>query len=191
MSMNRLAIVFICLVVAGPAHAHVGQGMGYALASGVAHPFAGLDHVAAMLSVGLWAALAGGRRLWVWPLAFVAAMLAGGLLGGSGIALPAVEPAIAGSVAILGLLVASGARVPMSTGAALIALFAVFHGHAHGVAAPTQGWASYAAGFAVATVALHLVGIGLGCALERGIGRLPVRAIGAATAVLGVFILLR
>jgi urease accessory protein len=191
MSMNRLAIVFICLVVADPAHAHVGQGVGYTLASGVAHPFSGLDHVAAMLSVGLWAALAGGRRLWVWPLAFIAAMLVGGFLGGSGIALPAVEPAIACSVAILGLLVASGTQVRISAGAALIALFAVFHGHAHGAEAPVQGWASYAAGFALATAALHLVGVGLGCVLERGTGRLPVRAIGAATAVLGVFILLR
>jgi urease accessory protein len=189
--MGRLAIAFVCLVAAGPAHAHVGQSLGFSFASGAAHPFAGFDHLAAMVAVGLWAALAGGRRMWVWPFAFVAAMLAGGLLGRGGFGLPAVEPAIALSIVMLGLLVACGIRAPMTAGAALLALFAVFHGHAHGAEAPAQGWEGYAAGFAATTALLHLIGIGLGCALQRGIGLLPVRAIGAATAVLGVFILLR
>jgi urease accessory protein len=188
--MLRWAIVAVLVLLTAPAHAHVGQPTGFSMAGGFAHPFAGLDHLAAMVAVGLWAAMAGGRRMWIWPLAFVAAMLGGGFLGQYGVALPVVEPAIAASVAVLGLLVASGVGAPVSIGAVLIGLFAVFHGHAHGTEAPADGWAGYAAGFVLATALLHLAGITLGAGLQRAVGALPLRGLGLATALFGASLLM-
>jgi urease accessory protein len=187
--MRRLLPITLLVVAATPAYAHVGQHLGFSAASGFAHPLMGIDHLAAMIAVGLWAAIAGGKRIWIWPAAFVVAMLVGGLIGHAGIELPQVEPVIALSVVVLGLLVATGVSAPIPVGAALIAVFAIFHGHAHGAEAPAEGWAGYALGFAAATALLHLVGIGVGLGLQRVVGTLPVRALGAATAALGVFIL--
>ena len=189
MIVGRVLLAASMLAVASPASAHVGQGLGFSIAGGFAHPFLGLDHLAAMVAVGLWAALAGGKRLWVWPAAFVSAMLVGGFIGHAGIEFPQVEPAIAVSVITLGLLVATGLKAPMPIGAALVAAFAIFHGHAHGAEAPAEGWAGYATGFVLATAMLHRIGIGVGTGLQRGIGALPVRALGIATALFGVFIL--
>ena len=137
---------------------------------GFQHPLGGLDHLAAMVAVGLWAGIAGGRRVWVWPLAFVAMMVVGGLLGRAGVALPMVEPVIALSVVVLGVLVAATIRVPVALGAVIVAVFAIFHGHAHGAEAPETGWLGYAAGFVVATALLHAVGIAIARLLERGVG---------------------
>jgi urease accessory protein len=184
-----LAILFG--LAATPALAHVGVGSHFSFLHGFEHPFGGLDHLAAMIAVGLWGAVAGGRRVWAWPLAFVATMIVGGILGRAGVALPMVEPAIALSVVILGMLVAATVRVPVALGAAIVAVFAIFHGHAHGAEAPETGWLGYAAGFVIATALLHTVGIGIARLLERGAGLVPVRAIGAATAVLGVFLLVK
>jgi urease accessory protein len=189
--MQRLFPSTLFLVAATPAFAHVGQHVGFSTASGFAHPLMGLDHLAAMIAVGLWAAMAGGKRIWIWPAAFVIAMLVGGVIGRAGIELPQVEPVIALSVVVLGVLIATGISAPIPAGAVLIAAFAVFHGHAHGAEAPAEGWAGYALGFAAATALLHVVGIGVGLGLQRTIGILPVRAIGAATAALGVFILMQ
>ncbi len=189
--MRRLLPITLFLVAATPACAHVGQHLGFSAASGFAHPLMGLDHLAAMIAVGLWAAMAGGKRIWIWPAAFVIAMLVGGFIGHAGIDLPQVEPVIALSVVVLGLLVATGISAPIPVGAVLIAAFAIFHGHAHGAEAPAEGWAGYALGFAAATALLHLVGIGVGLGLQRVVGKLPVRALGAATAALGVFILMQ
>lgn len=186
--LRRAAVATLMLVLAGPAQAHVGQHLGFSVAGGFAHPFAGLDHLAAMIAVGLWGAMAGGKRTWIWPLAFVSAMLTGGFLGHAGVGLPAVGSAIAVSVVVLGLLVATGVSAPLPVGAALIAVFAIFHGHGHGAEAPADGWAGYAAGFALATALLHIVGIGLGVGLQRSLGALPVRGLGVVTAVLGAFI---
>lgn len=189
--MRRVLLSTLFLVAATPAFAHVGQHLGFSAASGFAHPLRGLDHLAAMIAVGLWAAMAGGKRIWIWPAAFVVAMLVGGFVGHAGIELPQVEPAIALSVVVLGLLVAAGVSAPIPVGAVLIAAFAIFHGHAHGAEAPAEGWAGYAVGFAAATALLHVVGIGVGLGLQRTIGALPVRALGAATAALGVFIMMQ
>ena len=189
MIVGRVLLAASMLAVASPASAHVGQGLGFSIAGGFAHPFFGLDHLVAMVAVGLWAALAGGKRLWVWPAAFVSAMLMGGFIGHAGIELPHVEPAIAASVIALGLLVATGLKAPVPLGAALIAAFAIFHGHAHGAEAPAEGWAGYAAGFVLATAMLHSIGIGVGTGFQWGIGALPVRALGVVTALFGVFIL--
>ena len=184
-----LAILFG--LAATPALAHVGVGDHFSFMHGFRHPLGGVDHVAAMIAVGLWGAVAGGRRVWVWPAAFVATMIVGGILGRNGVALPMVEPAIGLSVVILGVLVATTVRVPVMLGVVIVAGFAVFHGHAHGAEAPESGWLGYAAGFVIATALLHAVGIGVARLLERGAGLVPVRAIGAATAVLGVFLLIK
>ena len=184
-----LAILFG--LAATPAFAHVGVGTHFSFMHGFQHPLGGLDHLAAMIAVGLWAGIAGGRRVWVWPLAFVAMMIVGGILGRAGIALPMVEPAIALSVVVLGVLVAATIRVPVAVGAIIVAVFAIFHGYAHGAEAPQTGWLGYAAGFVVATALLHLVGIAIARLLERGSGLIPVRALGSATAALGVFLLVK
>ena len=110
----------------------------------------------AMVAVGLWAGLNGGRALWAWPVAFVGVMLAGGALGMAGVAVPMVEPGILASVIVLGLLVLTAARLPVALGAALVGVFALLHGHAHGAELPTEAAAAtYAAGFALATALLH------------------------------------
>jgi urease accessory protein len=184
-----LAILFG--LFATPALAHVGVGDHFSFMHGFQHPLGGPDHLAAMIAVGLWGAIAGGRRVWVWPLAFVATMIAGGILGRAGVALPMVEPAIALSIIVLGLLVAATVRVPVALGAVIVAAFAIFHGHAHGAEAPDTGWLGYAAGFVIATALLHAIGIGVARLLERGSGLVPIRAIGGATAALGVFLLIR
>ncbi len=173
-------------LLATPALAHVGHGATSGFAAGFGHPLSGLDHMTVMIAVGLWAALKGGRALWIWPATFVGIMLAGGGLGMAGIAMPFVEPAILASVVALGLLVALAIDLPVAAGAAIIGLFALFHGHAHGTEIPeTASGIEYLAGFAVATALLHATGI----AAALGLGsryRGAIRAAGAACAVVGV-----
>ena len=116
----------------------------------------------AMVAVGLWAGLNGGRALWVWPVAFVGVMVAGGALGIAGVPLPMVEPGILASVVVLGLLVLAAAQLPVALGAAIVAVFALLHGHAHGAELPAEAAAvTYAAGFAIATALLHALGLGV------------------------------
>jgi urease accessory protein len=177
------------LVVASTASAHTGLETRFTLVDGALHPLGGLDHLAAMISVGIWAALAGGRRMWVWPAAFVLMMLVGGFIGHAGVGFPAVEPAIALSVIVLGLAVALGVKAPLAAGAALIGVFALFHGHAHGAEAPAAGWYGYATGFALSTALLHAVGIAIGFGIAGLAGRRSAQIIGAATAALGVFLM--
>jgi urease accessory protein len=189
--MNRglLALLLLATSVA-PASAH-GTGAGGSFAAGVMHPLFGADHVAAMVAVGLWAAIAGGARIWLWPAAFVGAMLLGAVAGSIEMPLAMIEPVIAGSVVVLGLLVASGAKVPGVVGAALVAVFGVFHGHAHGAEAGGASFLPYAAGFAAATVALHLVGIVIG-RLVAGADRVwPARGLGLATGAVGIALLVK
>src|SRR6185503_8503057 len=131
--------------------------------------------------------LNGGRALWAWPVAFVGVMAAGGALGIAGVPVPMVEPGILASVVVLGLLVLAAARLPVALGAALVAVFAVLHGHAHGVELPSgAAAASYAAGFALATALLHAVGIGIASLRRSDSSHLIVRAAGAVVAVAGV-----
>ena len=177
------AILF--LAAAMPAYAHVGTGSTSSFAAGFAHPVSGLDHMTVMVAVGLWAALKGGKAIWAWPLAFVGVMLVGGALGMLHVPVPFVEPGILASVVTLGLLVALAIDLPVSAGVAIIGLFALFHGHAHGTEVPKNaGGLDYMAGFAVATALLH--GIGIAAALGLGMRfRSLVRAAGAACAAVG------
>jgi urease accessory protein len=149
------------------------------LLSGLLHPFSGLDHLAAMLAVGFWSAIA-SRRMWVAPMAFANMLLVGALMGMSGITLPAVEPLIAASLLVLGLLVATRAELPTSVSVALAGGFAVFHGMAHGTELAGLGWFAPLLGMVMGTVALHLAGMGAGLALKE---KNPWWARGAGTAV--------
>jgi urease accessory protein len=150
--------------------------------SGFLHPLHGADHLVAMLAVGIWGALAGGRAIRVWPIAFVATMLVGFASAAAGIAVPLVEPAILSSIVVLGLLVAFAAEAHLWLGAAIIGLFAFFHGHAHGTEAVSASAIAYAAGLMFATGALHTAGIGL-CRVAGGsMPRVALRAAGAVAA---------
>lgn len=176
-----------------PALAHVGVGAAAGAAHGFAHPFAGLDHVLAMVAVGLYAAQLGGRAIWLVPGAFVATMIAGGMLGYAGVPLPMVEQGIGLSVVAMGLAVAFGVRLPTVAACALVGLFALFHGHAHGSeGAALASFLPYAAGFVAATVLLHMAGVALGLGLNRLGGRIALRAhqaAGLAGALAGIAIL--
>ncbi|WP_192253723.1 HupE/UreJ family protein [Mesorhizobium silamurunense] len=178
------AILF--LAAAMPAYAHVGIGATSSFATGFAHPLSGLDHMAVMIAVGLWAAMKGGRAVLAWPLAFVGVMLVGGALGMLHVPVPFVEPGILASVVALGLLVALAVDLRVSAGVAIIGVFALFHGHAHGTEVPENaGGLEYMAGFAVATVLLHAIGIAAALRLGHRF-RALARVAGAACAAVGV-----
>lgn len=143
-----------------PAFAHLDPAAHGSLAAGFTHPLFGMDHVLAMVVVGLWAAMLGGRALFLVPVAFVSTMLAGFLLALTGAPLPLVEPVILGSIVVLGLLVALARPVPLWASVSLVGAFALFHGFAHGGELGGAGALDYAQGFALATTLLHLTGIG-------------------------------
>jgi len=152
--------------------------------AGLAHPVTGLDHLLAMVAVGVWAAALGGAARWIVPAAFVALMALGALLGVNAAGLPAVEHMVAASVVALGLLIAFRAKLPAAWAAALVGLFALFHGYAHGAEAP-QGMslAIFGVGFMAMTAGLHIAGLGVGTLLRDGIVQ---RLAGALTAAAGV-----
>lgn len=183
--IRTLVLVPLCLF-AGAASAHTGQHAVAGFSSGFGHPFSGLDHLLAMIAVGLWAAQQGGRALWAVPAAFVAAMGLGGALAWAGGELPQVETGIAVSVLALGLLVATRRRWAVPAGMAVVAVFALFHGYAHGLEMPQAASpALYAAGFVLATVFLHGVGIAGSLA-----GRRAVQVAGAGIATVGLALIL-
>lgn len=174
----------------GAAQAHTLGGSGAGFVAGFAHPLGGLDHVLAMVAVGLWAAQLGGRATWQVPLAFVATMAVGGMLGFSGVALPSVELGIAGSLLVLGAMVAAAVRLPVALGAGLVGFFALFHGHAHGAEMPAIASAGlYAFGFMLATALLHAAGLVAGLGLKHRAAEWVVRLGGAGVAAAGVVLL--
>jgi len=185
-----MRLILICVALTGalvsPAFAHTGVGPVDSFASGLAHPLNGTDHILAMVAVGLWAVLAGGRAIWIWPTSFVATMLAGFAAATLGLQVPLVEPAIWSSIIILGLFVALAVRAPVWPGAVLPGLFAFFHGHAHGTEVAAASLIPYAAGFALATVGLHAAGIGLGLLAERSRGGVALRVLGGLAVLGGV-----
>ncbi len=184
--MNAFSIIALLILGVTPALAHVGHGATESFAAGIVHPLGGLDHVAVMVAVGLWAALQGGRALWVWPCAFVGVMLIGGALGMTHVALPFVEPAILASVVALGLMVALAVEMPVALGALVVGAFALFHGHAHGSeVAENLGGIEYMAGFALATATLHLTGIGFAQLMTRAQLRPAIRVAGALCVAIG------
>jgi urease accessory protein len=194
--MNRLlTFLFACGLAVLPvtAFAHTGLGDTSGFAHGMAHPVSGLDHVLAMIAVGVFAYQLGGRALWLVPGTFVFLMAGGGALGMAGISVPYVETGIALSVIVLGAIIALGVRAPVAIAMAIVGVFAIFHGHAHGAEMPADAsGAAFAAGFMLATALLHGTGLALGFAIGRAgeiRGPLVVRAAGAMTALAGVGLL--
>jgi len=179
-------------IIPSVALAHTGAHTS-GFAHGFAHPISGLDHVLAMVMVGLFAYQLGGRALWIVPLAFVSAMSVGGALGLAGIGVPFIEIGIALSVVVLGALVASNARTPVIAAVAMVGFFAIFHGYAHGAEMPANAAAlTYAIAFLIATALLHLTGAALGLGIDKAgqrTGSAFVRVAGAfgLVAGLGIF----
>jgi urease accessory protein len=175
--------------VAQNAQAHTFGAYGAGFAAGVAHPFIGLDHLAAMLAVGLWAAQLGGVALWRVPAAFVVMMAAGAGLAFIGVAFPSVETGIASSLLVLGLLVGFAAHLPTAAGMLLTGVFALFHGYAHGAELPQAATPlGYALGFLLASVTLHGLGLFAGRMLH-GRAAWLLRAAGAVIAAGGLALL--
>jgi urease accessory protein len=185
----RLAAAFI--LVPSLALAHPGHGAAPDMLHGFLHPLGGLDHVLAMVAVGLFAVQLGGRALWLVPGSFVATMAAAGLLGMTGFEVPYVEIGIALSVVVLGAAIALRLTMPVAAAMALVAFFAVFHGYAHGAEMPdTASGFAYGAGFVAATAILHSAGIALGFVIGRAASAQRLARIGgAATALVGAALL--
>jgi urease accessory protein len=178
-----LAPSLCCLLIPAVASAHVGAGATHGLAAGLAHPFLGLDHVAAMAATGLWASMLGGRAGAAAAAGFLSLMAGGAAWGMAGGALPAVETGIALSALALGLCVALRWKASAMAAAGVAALFALFHGYAHGAEAPlAAGAGGYAVGFLIAAAALIGLGAAAGRALREGAA---LRAAGGAIAMLG------
>ena len=166
--------------------AHVQQGQAAGFLTGLRHPVSGLDHVLAMIAVGLWGAQLGAPAVWVLPVTFPMVMAFGGFLGLVGIPVPGVEVGIAASAILLGLVVAREARPPLVVAAVLVGFFAIFHGHAHGTELPAgQSGLMYSIGFVVATGCLHGVGIAIGVIHRWPLGSAAMRVAGAAVTVAG------
>lgn len=188
--MLRRILLSLALTAAAtvPAFAHLDPGAHGSFAAGFSHPYFGIDHVLAMVAVGLWAALQGGRAVWVVPCAFVGTMAIGFAAALVGVPLPFVEPVVLASVVFLGIAVALALPVSTAAVAALVAFFALFHGHAHGGELGAAGAAEFAIGFILATATLHLAGIVMGLALNRVSGSILARLAGAATALGGLWL---
>ena len=187
---QRALPLFFLLLAPSLAQAHPGvTGHTHGFENGLLHPLTGLDHICAMVAVGLWAAQRGGRALWLVPLTFVSVMIIGGILGMGGINVPYVEQGIAASVLVLGIFIAAAVRLPLTASIAIVGLFALFHGYAHGAEMPesVSGFA-YGIGFVVATASLHLCGIALGIATQRFASAQTVRYLGGGIAACGIYL---
>lgn len=163
----RLLVTVVLLFAPSVAFAHPGHGEGGSLLAGFIHPLSGIDHLLAMTAVGLFAAHLGGRALWAVPATFVAVMALGGIFGAAGVSLPFVETVIALSVLAFGLVIFSGVTPPVLAAMALVGIFAIFHGYAHGSEMPVDGsGVVYGISFMAATALLHGFGITLGLAIR-------------------------
>ncbi len=189
-SVSPISLTAALLLLPVLAHAHPGPPghTHFSFAAGAAHPLSGIDHILAMVAVGLWAAQLGRRALWAVPAAFVGLMAVGGALGMSGAVhhLPFVEQGIMASVLILGLLIATAARLPLAASMAIVGMFAVFHGYAHGAEMPAAaGGYAYGAGFVIATAALHATGVAAGLLVGKLANQSWVRYAGGAIMACG------
>lgn len=189
-SFKAMATLTGLMAAPNLALAHNGAGQAAGMLHGLGHPVSGLDHLLAMVMVGTFAFQRGGRAVWLVPATFVVLMAAGGVLGAVGVDLPLVEAAIALSVVVLGAVVALRVRLSTAVSMGLVGLFAVFHGHAHGVEMPAEAaMATYAAGFMAATALLHALGVALGFAIARAAARdvrFAAQTVGGVAAVAGV-----
>jgi urease accessory protein len=185
-----LALVVTLATLASPAWAHTGTGLAGGFASGFLHPLTGFDHLLAMVSVGLWGAFLGRPLIVALPVIFPAMMAVGGALGIAGAPMPPVEIGIAVSVMVLGGVIAFAYRAPVWLACVIVAIFALFHGYAHGSELPSAADpVGYSVGFVLCTGMLHVAGIGIGTVKDRPGGAIAVRVMGVGVALAGVWFL--
>lgn len=186
------ALALIAALFSTPAFAHLNPAEHGSFAAGFSHPLFGLDHILAMVAVGLWASLLGGRSLWLVPTAFVGTMLLGFATALASVGLPFVEPMIAASVVVIGLMAMVALQVPTPLAMVMVGFFAFFHGYAHGGELGEAGAMSFSIGFAIATALLHAAGVALGLGLAvvagGGAGRSVARIAGGLTAIAGLWL---
>ncbi|KAA9367102.1 MULTISPECIES: HupE/UreJ family protein [Ochrobactrum] len=192
MKRSSIPATLVLMVTSSPAFAHLNPAEHGSFAAGFTHPLTGADHILAMVAVGLWAAMLGGRALYAVPLSFVGVMVVGFVAALWGLPLPYVEPVILASVIVIGLLVALAFHASTRNAALIVGFFAFFHGYAHGGEIGSASFLSYATGFALATALLHVSGIAVGLALgslaKGRSGQLAVRVAGSLAALSGVYL---
>ncbi len=188
--MLKPSLIALAVTIAStlPAFAHLDPAEHGSLAAGFSHPLFGLDHILAMLAVGLWAAQQGGRAIWLVPAAFVITMTIGFAAEIGGLPLPFIEPVILASVIFVGIAVALALPVPTVAVATLVGFFAFFHGHAHGGELGGAGALEFALGFVATTALLHAAGLAIGLTMARLGGPVIARLLGALTAVGGIWL---
>ena len=183
-----LFVVFLFAPVSAWAHVESGQAGGFF--SGLSHPVSGLDHVLAMVAVGLWGAQLGRPAIWLLPVAFPMMMAFGGMLGLMGIPVPGIGIGIAVSGIVLGALILGETKMPMIGALIVVAFFAIFHGHAHGTELEAgQNAMLYSMGFVICTGTLHAIGIGMGLVHRWKFGRLALRGAGSVVMAGGLYFL--
>ena len=191
-SAIRALVAASLAALAPPAIAHVQSGQAAGFVTGFLHPISGLDHVLAMVAVGLWGAQLGAPAIWLLPITFPIVMALGGFLGLLGVPLPGVEVGIAASAILLGAAVMTERRPPLYTAAVLVGFFAIFRGHAHGTELPSgQSALLYSLGFVMATGCLHAIGIAIGAVHRWPTGRIVLRIAGGSVGLAGLFFLWR
>lgn len=194
--MNRglatllIATTSLVVLLCGQADAHTGTGLPGGFASGFRHPFSGVDHLLAMVSVGLWGAFLGRPLIYLLPVIFPAVMAGGAVLAMIGLRLPPVEIGIALSVLVLGACIALAVKAPVWVASLIVATFALFHGYAHGMELPSAADpVGYSVGFVLATGLLHVLGIGIGTLNARPGGLAVTRSAGGLIALTGAWFL--
>jgi urease accessory protein len=191
-SASRWVLGALLAVLASSAAAHAQPEAAAGFLTGLLHPVSGLDHVLAMVAVGLWGAQLGAPAIWLLPITFPIVMALGGFLGLLGVPLPGVEVGIAASAVLLGAAVMTERRPPLAVAAALVGFFAVFHGHAHGTELPLgQSALLYSLGFVMATGCLHAIGIAIGAVHRWPTGRVVLRIAGGGVGLAGLFFVWR
>lgn len=187
---RALTTAIVCFVLTQPALAHEPAGVAGGLASGLLHPITGIDHLIAMVAVGIWGAQLGAPAIWILPITFPLVMAVGAVLGVLHVPLPMPELMIAVSAVILGVAVAARLRLPFAAAALVVAIFAIFHGHAHGAELPRAANAlAYGVGFITATGLLHLYGIMIGTLTRWPAGERVIQGLGAGIAGIGCYFL--
>lgn len=186
-----LAMLGFSALIVMPAQAHDGTGLAGGFVAGLWHPVSGLDHLLAMIAVGLWGAFLGRPLLYLLPMVFPAMMVVGAAVGMAGVSLPPVEVGIAVSVLVLGAMILFAVRAPVVAACFIVGIFALFHGYAHGAELPSAADpVGYSAGFVLSTGLLHLVGIGFGLLRAVPAGTIALRAAGGGIALSGVWFLM-
>jgi len=184
-----LKALVLLLIIPSVAMAHTGVGDASGFMHGFSHPIYGVDHLLAMVAVGLWAVQIGGRATWIVPSAFVAVMIVGGVFGFSDVTIPFIESGILASILIMGILIAGAFRLPMLISVFIVGFFAMFHGYAHGAEMPVSiGAVSYSLGFALSTAIIHSVGIASGLGLRQLNFEKVARYAGGAIMLSGLYL---